>query len=537
MSMKKIMDFSRKYPFIIVLYVLLSVEFFYLLKCDFVYGKLAIDQDAAKAMTHMIEMVRNRTLLLPNWRYMTTHEIDCSVLLAIPLYVITSDVWTSFAISNLIYMVILYVVVMQIFKNLNIRKEYALATMCIIYVPFGFGMLDYLNMMFIRAAQYSFKVLLPLLAIMLLTSSELKRITQILISMAWLFLVFISSFSSGPLPIVSALIPLILGYLLNVLSESENRDRYVVTRYKSIVLIMGLVVGGIGLVFHQMTGMNAGGLDANVVLLDDFVEKIHTTITMFLYIINALPESWSASVPVVSIDGLGYVFRFALVIMLVFIGIKYIVKLTKRNVHVDLLIAAERYFIIIVIINSIVLLLSTYMAPRYFLIEIICLIFLGAFFLRDYISSFRLLQRRLLGLCFVCSIFIIWYSSTRYIDYCLIAEDKYSFCNDICAYATEQRIDNIIIIDCTEVDEICRIINPDQKVSNYSTTDNDFISYDWYTNTNKREYYGDRSIVLTRDYDDVSLIFGEETGENYRYVGEIGGFKMFQSDVFCLPIQ
>ena len=88
---------------VLVLMLLLAVETLYLIYFNFKYSLAAPDQDSAKLMVHAMEMVKTGHILIPDWRYMTTHEIDSAMLLALPFLAITSNIGLSFAISNIIF--------------------------------------------------------------------------------------------------------------------------------------------------------------------------------------------------------------------------------------------------------------------------------------------------------------------------------------------------------------------------------------------------------------------------------------------------
>ncbi len=529
----------KERPFLTILVMFLLVEVLYLIKCNFVYGSMALDQDSAKTMTHMIEIVRNRKLLIPGWRYMTTHEIDTSILLGIPFYIITANEWVSVALSNIVYIFVLAAVVLWIFKSCNVKAEYALAALSVMFIPYGFGMLDYLNMMFVRVAPYAIKALIPLLAIIIVTAKQERSKSNITLMIIWLILVFLCGFSSGPLPLITAIIPLIGGYIINGLSVSEKKEIGSFSLFKTIFMGLGLVSALAGFIVHQVSKMNPGGLDAYVVYADDFSDRIHLNIYLFLYLINGLPARWSGGVPVVSLDGIGYVLRFTLGIIIVFCGVYYTVNFLRKHTDdntSDTMKASINYLVTIILVNFVVHLLGSYNAPRYYIIEFICMIVLSGMFASKYVDSFKKIARYLLSTVIILCLFVIWYTSTKYINYCLVAQDNYGFCREICQIAEDNNVDNLITINATDVDEVCRILIPDINVSNYMPDKKQFISYDWYVGTYERSYYGERSLIATRDYDDVSSIFGESTGANYEYVGEVNGYKLFKSDVFCLPL-
>ncbi len=168
-----------KRPFIIILGALLIVELFYLMKLNLYSQYLALDLDSSAMMNHLREMVKNGKLLISDWNYVSTLEIDSSMLLALPFYMLTKSMWISYALSNCIYILVLTFVVFWIFHNCRIKIEYALGVCCLLFVPYSFGMLAYVNMMFFRAAQYSVKVLVPLLGIALFSSNFSGGVSKI----------------------------------------------------------------------------------------------------------------------------------------------------------------------------------------------------------------------------------------------------------------------------------------------------------------------------------------------------------------------
>ena len=222
MAFKNKLKNLTKHPVSIIFILILAVEFAYLIKYNLIHASAAMDQDAAKLMTHTIEIVRTGKLLIPNWRYMTTHEIDSSMLLAIPFYAITKNLYLSFALSNTIYMFVLLALLLSLFKNFGAKSEIALLVCCLIYIPYSFGMLDYMNMLFIRGGQYSIKILIPLLAILILTFPDKNKKRDYTLSAVWLFLVFLSAFSSGLFPFVTGILPIAGAYFVNAFFRKKN---------------------------------------------------------------------------------------------------------------------------------------------------------------------------------------------------------------------------------------------------------------------------------------------------------------------------
>ena len=122
-----------------------------------------IDGDSANLFTHMIRMAEEKTYIIPGWLYTTSLEIDCSVLLAMPLYMLTGSIGVSVAISNLIFTLLFIYVWMLILKKESLWVRLLFANL--VLIPFRTGMLDYYNMMFFAGGQYQIRILIVSLLI------------------------------------------------------------------------------------------------------------------------------------------------------------------------------------------------------------------------------------------------------------------------------------------------------------------------------------------------------------------------------------
>lgn len=537
MAFKNKLKNLTKHPVSIIFILILAVEFAYLIKYNLSHASAAMDQDAAKLMTHTIEIVRTGKLLIPNWRYMTTHEIDSSMLLAIPFYAITKNLYLSFALSNTIYMFVLLAVLLSLFKNFGAKSEIALLVCCLIYIPYSFGMLDYMNMLFIRGGQYSIKILIPLLAILILTFPDKNKKRDYTLSAVWLFLVFLSAFSSGLFPFVTGILPIAGAYFVNAFFRKKNTGS--INAFRTVLLIAGSVLSLVGFAVHQHYNISPSGINATLTFSEDFGDRIFINIGYYFNLINALPSKYYGDYSIVTLDGAGYILRFALAVFLLISAFHFVALFfggRENNPSGDKAHVATGYMSAIVIVNVLIHLLCSYDTSRYYLVEVVCMIILAGIYISRLTTdiSNKALTIVWIGLCIcVCG---IWYTSKKYVETCQTTKNLFGYCYGICDFIETQNVDNVIILDNTAVDEICRILLPDTKVSNYNSVDDTYISYDWYTTTGERSYYGDSSIIVTQYRDDLEPVFGSEVASHYEFIGQINGFNLFRSDEFCLPL-
>ncbi len=537
MAFKNKLKNLTKHPVSIIFILILAVEFAYLIKYNLSHASAAMDQDAAKLMTHTIEIVRTGKLLIPNWRYMTTHEIDSSMLLAIPFYAITKNLYLSFALSNTIYMFVLLAVLLSLFKNFGAKSEIALLVCCLIYIPYSFGMLDYMNMLFIRGGQYSIKILIPLLVILILTFPDKNKKRDYTLSAVWLFLVFLSAFSSGLFPFVTGILPIAGAYFVNAFFRKKNTGS--INAFRTVLLIAGSVLSLVGFAVHQHYNISPSGINATLTFSEDFGDRIFINIGYYFNLINALPSKYYGDYSIVTLEGAGYILRFALAVFLLISAFHFVALFfggRENNPSGDKAHVATGYMSAIVIVNVLIHLRCSYDTSRYYLVEVVCMIILAGIYISRLTTdiSNKALTIVWIGLCIcVCG---IWYTSKKYVETCQTTKNLFGYCYGICDFIETQNVDNVIILDNTAVDEICRILLPDTKVSNYNSVDDTYISYDWYTTTGERSYYGDSSIIVTQYRDDLEPVFGSEVASHYEFIGQINGFNLFRSDEFCLPL-
>lgn len=533
MNLNNIMKNKVRFFTILFLSLLLFAEIAYIIRFNFVHATESMDQDAAKLITHTIEIVRTKKLLIPHWRYMTTHEIDSSMLLAIPFYAVTNDIWFSFALSNSLYCFVLLYTLLTIFRNCHTRAESALLVCCLFFIPYSFGMLDYMNMLFVRASQYSIKILIPLLTIALLTLRDRKPLRDAILAAIWLALVFISSFSSGLFPFITGILPILGAYLIDAI---YRKDRTSISARKTALLAAGSALSIIGFAVHQHYRISQSGMDAALTQAMDFGNRLFVNIGQFFALINALPnKQWADSCSIVSLTGLGYLMRFALALALIMSAIYacylFFAPISHQNEWASdgVSLSVIRYAAATILVNVLIHALSTYNAPRYYLMELVCILLLLGIFSSRILDSLDGVSE--LVTCILIPLFLsgIWVSSVRYVSTCREAQDTYGFCNDICAYAKAQDVDNVIVINSTEVDEICRVFLPERRVSNYSLKDRAFLSYDWYESeiTGAQEYYGNSVMIVARNFNDIESAFGSDFAAPYRLVGEAGDFQLF----------
>ena len=526
----KIQCFS---PLRIILCFFLLVEIIYLIRFNFAHGSYSLDYDVAKLMTHMAEIVKTGHILIPGWRYMTTHEIDSAMLLAIPVYALTRNLFFSFAVSNTIYIVVIVLVVMRISRNCDIKAEYGLLSCCVILIPYQYGMLSYVNMMFFRGAQYSIKALLPLLTILILSFPKKDRLRDSLLLLFWGILLFLSSFSSGLFPFITGLLPIFAVYLLRVILGVEKAG-FLAGKLRTI--ICGVVLCAAGVLLHQYYDISSSGLDATLVKSFDFTNQISENISNYFDLLNSLPQT---DVSVASFDGIGYLLRFGLALVLllsVIVAVRTLIKASRINKGEGELFTVFEYLLSVILVNIIIHLLSSYNSARYYIVEVICMMVLAGLLFGHLADSVQVNKLFFLHFLICMLLAITWILSRNVMRFSMDKHNTFGYTQELCTIFEEQNTDNVIFVDQSELEEICRVLSPNRQFSNYSTKSESFISYDWYIATDEPSYYGKTALIVTdEEIASVAKVFGDYEANKYEYIGCVENLNIYRTDDFVFP--
>lgn len=303
---------------------------------------LTLDCDAAKVFTNVVEMWRTGSLVIPGWSYLTTMELDCATLLALPLYGLTGNVLTAFRAVSVALPFLWAALVIWLCGRLGAERTTGCAAAALVIMPYAFGMLDYWNMLFFGAAQYTVKLAVPLLWVGLFLCTAPRRRDGALLAAACL-LTGCAAFSSGVYLPVCGLAPVWLYAGLQWL-----RQRRRPSRWEAVCLGSGAASALLGLALGRAVNATAKG---NAMVLN----SAHTLADNALKAVGGLFQLFGAvksddKTAVLSVQGVRQVLLFCLVLVLLAVLVKsrltgpqgYLTALAVWNVFV-LLVCDTRY--------------------------------------------------------------------------------------------------------------------------------------------------------------------------------------------------
>ncbi len=284
-------------------------------------AKKPYDGDFANLAVRMREMAINHTVLLDNWATtITTMELDCSTLFAIPFYVITRNVFLSFAFSNVINILIWGYVVCSILKRCGVSLPYKLVAVSLILTQWGYGMLDYTNMMFFMGGQYVYKTLVPLLLILVLTENgEGKKAFRIIRVLLYYGLLFVTSLSSGSYVFLCGLIPIMIcSVVFMLIKQNPSKTKWIISNIllSGVTVALGIAIARANDVAPKIDSMQLKRMEA-------VFDGNFSTVSALMYLFRPLG---SVFVEIGSVQSILYLVRIILVCFIFLFGLANVPK-------------------------------------------------------------------------------------------------------------------------------------------------------------------------------------------------------------------
>ena len=324
------MFFSKKVkekPMEIALALLLVIQVFLIALSNLTLIEQNLDHDSALLLKHLITMWEEKTIAIPQWSYVSTLEVDCTTLFALPLYGLTKNIYLSCTLSNVILTLILIRVIFLLFDGRNLL--YPLICANLVCIPYRVGALDYYNMLFFSGAQYIVKVLIPLLliGILLLTEQEkslAKNGRFWRFTVLYLILLAVSSSSSGIYVAACGLAPVIVVYLIHKFLIWERVPALV---FVLIGLSILCVWGGI-----TVNGMIMGGTKAGSMVFCSVYAMLDNVYKCFFGLFELIGGNTTVSnTDILTVDGIVILSKCCLMIAFLVCGVIAFVKCVKKK--------------------------------------------------------------------------------------------------------------------------------------------------------------------------------------------------------------
>jgi len=518
--MKKIFREISEKPLFCILGCILLVQLFLIGICNLTLIDHNIDGDNAKLFVHIMEMWRHRNIAVPEWSYMTTVEIDCSSLLALPLYAITNDIYLSFGIANIFFLFLFVGTIFYLFKNSNIL--YPLLTLNLLCIPYTVGMLDYFNMLFFGGAQYVIKVLLPIVFIAILINSEADSKTwkNIWRGMVLMFaaLLLVTSASSGIYVFAVGVFPICIAYLGYKVLNNEK-----IPRYFWILCSASLAVVGVGIYINNRI---MGGARGNRMILINIYQVLANTFSCIAGIFELFGGATTdMTLAVFSVEGVAMLIKICFVFVFLVCGIVAFKKMLMKqlDMRMVLLLSVFVWNLFVLLVTNVRAGSATY-EYRYHLIGMIPLLCITGKLLIDAFQKAVTVQKKLFGIIGMVALVMV---NVLSFQVALDGEDKQADLKELCAYCEPMDLSYVFMYDASNDADMCRLIREDDTMYLCVTTDGKTCIFDYYAGYIDGAIVKENSIFVVND---SQYEFGEtfeEFGYKFQKFDTVAGRSLY----------
>ena len=422
--------------------------------------------DSSCAYAQIVEMWRQKRILLKDWAYQTTLGIDSPVLLGALFYGITKNAFTAFGLANIVTVIVYVFLFYDILKQADVAKNMRLLAVLFLLTPYSTGQLGYMPMLFTSAGSYAYKLLVPLLLIDILVrmhkGQEIKKYWYLVLFAT--FFVFDTAVSSGEYILLCAILPLIGYEILHVLIGNDIKQifnkRFGFLILESAIYVVGIKVG-------RRTGIiESVGSQMMLTKAKHFPSVIAKCLTGIFQLFAGIPDY--EDIPVTQTYGMMYLFRFFLAAVILASWI-YLLKHLKENEKYKELVGM---ITCIFAVNLIVLIFANVnyatktFEYRYHLISMIPMILLTSIAASDLWEKRKLLEQTIVLVTIVLLLFVNVYDYKNYM------RDCYNYQGDmqgITLTAEQEGVHLIITIGSESISmgRCMRNVNPNVEISTW----------------------------------------------------------------------
>ena len=422
--------------------------------------------DSSCAYAQIVEMWRQKRILLKDWAYQTTLGIDSPVLLGALFYGITKNAFTAFGLANIVTVIVYACLFYDILKQADVKKNMRLLAVLFLLTPYSTGQLGYMPMLFTSAGSYAYKLLVPLLLIDILVrmhkGQEIKKYWYLILFAT--FFVFDTAVSSGEYILLCAVLPLIGYEILHVLIGNDIKQifnkRLGFLILESAIYVVGIKVG-------RRTGIiESVGSQMMLTKAKHFPSVIAKCLTGIFQLFGGIPDY--EDIPVTQTYGMMYLFRFFLAAVILASWI-YLLKHLKENEKYKELVGMTPC---IFAVNLIVLIFANVnyatktFEYRYHLISMIPMILLTSIAASDLWEKRKLLEQTIVLVTIVLLLFVNVYDYKNYM------RDCYNYQGDmqgITLTAEQEGVHLIITIGSESISmgRCMRNVNPNVEISTW----------------------------------------------------------------------
>lgn len=505
--------------------------------------RCSMDADFACTIYHYMEVIKQGTLQLPDWFHTTSLELDGTMLFAVPLYFVTKNMFTAVGISNILFMLMYIVVIGRLLHLYKVDKKYIYLTLILVLTPYGYGMLDYFNMLFFGGACYAVKTLVPILLLLLflLLENKVYKTKQGKIEIAafgamYLYLLFATAFSTGIFVVLCGLLPILVWMVLEIFLKGN--PEYL--KNKMVWAAWGTTIFTfvVGYILHNKAYTAVSRTNMNITNMGDFADNFKACIRGIYELLGAITLE---DVPVLSVDGIilcvKMVFGTAFLAALFWNYIKFSNEGREQKESGFNL---KNYLAFMFVWTFFVMFIADmrftgndYTEYRYFIIGMVPLIMLFGLQLNSLDKVFNDFQKKMAYVVLLAACVVLVYGNHRNV---VEKWDRSTYAMEFTEYVDALDVESVIFLDDRDTSTLCKGIDNTHKYGAYMSDTQSF--YLWicsYYESAYGSFYGNRHVLAAIRGTDIYQCMPVEIAQNYVKIDEFKWFDIYISDVMLLP--
>lgn len=525
-----------------LLLLALVLEFAFVVYANLARIPVTMDNDNAKLFTHAIEIWNTKEIFIPTWVNETMLELDTSLLLAVPVYGITGNIYLSFGIANILLLLVYYAFFVSLLKRMDQPVSVKILACLLLTIPYSFGQLMYFNMMFFSGGFYGIKILLPIMLIWLLTTSEKSRraLFYVVACLATVFS-FVFSVSTGPYSLLCSIFPVVICYLyLSAGKMQKVRElfaRWFVSVPNLILYAQGIAALA-GIYIGNRMQVDSSGSNMRLLRVQDFSANAQFLLSGFFEQLGALPDR---TLETMSRGGIS-VFAHFLLACLVLIGVIAVTVRYFKRLKATSEIAPSReyvcYPVFLFVWNILILLICDVKGQsRYLLIALVPMIPLLVLFYRELVSRVRgIVQRALLhaAFCGLIGLVALLSDVTVLRDDCTppMAPENAKY-KEVLAMLDTYPQHQVFLLNDTGMAEYLRVSDygSGREYLSYMTEQGGVFVHDYYESRTDASFFEQDHILLVDEYMGKITDLPEYLGNCYTEAGSYQNIRIYKGSV------
>lgn len=310
---------DRKHTAERILLTCVAIQILFLLIFNVCRMKYMVNFDSNTYLVQVMQIWKQRTLLIEDYYYSTMLTWDMPTLLAVVFYAIFRDVFLAYALADDVLILLFVLVLNKLCNDLNFSKIAKYLTFLAIFATYQYGSVDYIEELFVNGALYGFRIMFLLMMIDVLVCVRKGKAVKKYIFLYFLTLIgfFLCGISSGIFELGCCILPLLLYEVWDVLDKNDDfKIRYFFN--SRLLLVCGaIVVTMCGIITNKLLDLSgSSALRKNTMAISGLSKNI-ANVFISLFQLFGWPQD---SVSITSLSG---IFAFAavavtLIILLVF---------------------------------------------------------------------------------------------------------------------------------------------------------------------------------------------------------------------------